>query len=308
MRKSERRAQTREAPVGRSEIASATGGGRNSTGVDRVAKFAISLAFHAFAEARRAIGKLLGHKQPPTVVAIYYHHVLDSERDRFAYQLDHLLRWTIPIRADHRDSLPPAARYSIVTADDGWISFAKNAVPELESRKIPVTIFAMSHRLGESVDGITWDRVMTEEKLRELRSPLVTIGSHTATHARMTTLDEHAAMRELRDSRLRLSSIIGEDVNMFCFPYGDLADRIVPFCKEAGYQRVFAGSPGLADLREYVVPRVRVDPSDWPLEFHLKVMGAYRWLPTAIRLKRWIRSAGRDSSRDLERSQGVRSA
>ncbi len=42
--------------------------------------------------------------------------------------------------------------------------------------------------------------------------------------------------------------------------------------------------------------RVRVDPTDWPLEFHLKLMGAYRWLPMAIALKRRLLATVRGGS------------
>jgi len=34
------------------------------------------------------------------------------------------------------------------------------------------------------------------------------------------------------------------------------------------------------------VGRVRVDPTDSPIEFRLKLLGAYRWLPLAFSWKR----------------------
>ena len=116
------------------------------------------------------------------------------------------------------EPLAAGVRYSIVTADDGWKSFADNALPELQRRNIPVTIFAISERLGQSVDGITFDRLVTAEELRALDASLVTIGLHTATHAMMSTLEEPDAMRELRESHDHLATVSGRDVTMFCFP------------------------------------------------------------------------------------------
>ena len=61
-------------------------------------------------------------------------------------------------------------------------------------------------------------------------------------------------------------------------------------CRAAGYTRVFGGmpSPALGDPHEFLIGRVRVDPTDWLVEFHLKLMGAYDWVPFAADLKRRI--------------------
>jgi peptidoglycan/xylan/chitin deacetylase (PgdA/CDA1 family) len=263
----------------------------------RLIKFLISLAFYAFAEGWRALLELTRMSPPASAVVIYYHHVSKEQRESFARQLDQLARWTTPLRGDFCQPLTPNARYSIVTVDDGWKSFADYAVPELQNRNIPVAMFAISARLGSSVDGIGFDRLVTPDELRALDPRIVTIGSHTATHAIMTALSPSDAARELRESRAQLAAILGHDVTMFCFPYGAYSDDLLPLCREAGYQRVFTCMPALANPAQFVLGRVRVDPTDWPLEFHLKLMGAYRWLPMAIALKRRLLAAIRGGSR-----------
>jgi peptidoglycan/xylan/chitin deacetylase (PgdA/CDA1 family) len=263
----------------------------------RLIKFLISLAFYAFSETWRALLRLTGKSTPPSAVVIYYHHVLKEQQESFARQLDHLTRWTTPLRGDCRDPLAENTRYAIVTVDDGWKSFADYAVPELRKRNIPVAMFAISGRLGSSVDGIGFDRLVTPDELRALDGGSVTIGSHTATHAIMTSLSAADAARELRESRAQLAAILGHDVTMFCFPYGAYSDDLIPLCRDAGYERVFTCMPTLANPAEFVQGRVRVDPTDWPLEFHLKLMGAYRWLPMAIALKRRLLATIRGGSR-----------
>ncbi len=265
--------------------------------VPRLVKFVISLAFYVASESWRVLLRVLGKTPAPGAIVIYYHHVLNDERARFSRQLDHLQRWTKPLPTDAGGPLRPDARYSMLTVDDGWKSFADNAVPEIERRNIPVTIFAISHRLGQSVDDIEFDRLVTADELRALNSRLVTIGSHTATHAKMATLSAQDALRELRESREKLATILGHDVTTFCFPYGAYTDELIPICREAGYERIFTCVPTIADPSRFVLGRVRVDPSDWPLEFHLKLMGAYRWLPMAIAWKRILLSPIRGSSR-----------
>lgn len=259
--------------------------------IRRLAKFLIAAAYYGARETSHALARLLGMRQPGVASVIYYHQVPPEERSRFARQMDHLLRWTQPIRADHRERLPAGKRYVMVTMDDGWNSFVENALPEMRNRHIPVTIFVIADRTGDSMGEAT-DRIISEEELRglspDIANGLVTIGSHTSTHAFITTMSRREAWRELADSRARLALILGREVSLFCFPFGLHSAELVDLCRAAGYERVFGGmpAPALRDPREFLIGRVRVDPADWLAEFHLKLMGAYDWVPLAADLKR----------------------
>ena len=259
----------------------------------RLAKLSGSLFFYAGAAARRRIRSAFGNACPAQTIAIGYHHVRDTERDRFARQLDHLRRWTTPVSVDF-DRFVDGVRYSIVTADDGWKSFAENAVPEFVRNKIPLTIFVIASRLGKGIDDIEDDRIINEDELRKLVAQNVNIGSHTANHVMMTALTEAGAWRELVSSREKLSAMAGTPIDSFCFPYGEYSLELADLARTAGYKRVFTSIPYLGDHPDRATPRVRVDPSDWPLEFHLKIMGAYSWISRLICWKRrLIGSRGR---------------
>jgi peptidoglycan/xylan/chitin deacetylase (PgdA/CDA1 family) len=101
-------------------------------------------------------------------LAIYYHQVRRDERDRFAWQMDHLLRWVKSVRAGDLNPNGEELRRIAVTADDGWLSFVENALPELEKRNIPLTLFIVSHRLGDTF-GDSSDRPISESELLNLR-------------------------------------------------------------------------------------------------------------------------------------------
>jgi peptidoglycan/xylan/chitin deacetylase (PgdA/CDA1 family) len=261
--------------------------------INRLAKFVISAAFYTVRGVLRAVLRLFGRPQRGLAVGIYYHQVLPEQRARFARQMDHLVRWAEPIRADHMEPLPEGKSFVMVTADDGWKSFVENALPELRSRHIPVTIFVIADRTGDSLGEVA-DRIVSEEELcglvPDIARGLVTIGSHTSTHASITTLDRREAWRELADSRTRLQGILDRDVTLFCFPFSSQSAEAVEMCRAAGYTRVFGGmpEPALGDPHEFLIGRVRVDPTDWLVEFHLKLMGAYDWVPFAADLKRRI--------------------
>jgi hypothetical protein len=106
----------------------------------------------------------------------------------------------------------------------------------------------------------------------------------------LTTLDEEGARQELYQSRMKLEALLNRQVTLFSFPFGDFNLKLIQWCREAGYKRVFTGLP-IAALHEpasFAMGRVPVNPSDSLLEFRLKVLGAYRWLPYAFVLKRRI--------------------
>jgi peptidoglycan/xylan/chitin deacetylase (PgdA/CDA1 family) len=128
---------------------------------------------------------------------------------------------------------------------------------------------------------------MTTEELRRMPPELIAIGSHTARHTRMSAVDANRGHDELQRSRRALEQILGRDITLFCFPFGAYNSEALEWCLQAGYERVFTCDPTMAFRApgEFVTGRVAVDPSDWPLEFHLKLMGAYRWLPAAFALK-----------------------
>jgi len=267
-----------------------------SNPITRVTKLLSSLAFYVFREGLRAVSRLLGHKRPGVAVAIFYHQVFSEDRARFARQMDHLRRWVEPIRADHVEPLLAGARYAIVTVDDGWASFVENALPELRCRNIPVAIFVIAGRMGDSM-GETADHIVSEQELLglapDIARGLVTIGSHTSTHARLTALSQGEALRELTGSRARLEQVLEREVNLFCFPFGSASAETIELCRAVHYKRIFRAmpSPALRDPHEFLIGRVRVDPSDWLLEFHLKLMGAYDWVPFAAALKRRVLKA-----------------
>ncbi|HXN86009.1 MAG TPA: polysaccharide deacetylase family protein [Candidatus Binataceae bacterium] len=260
--------------------------------VVRVTKLLGSLIFYFVSESWRFVCRLAGRNPPAIVTCIYYHHVPNDERQRFAAQMDHLLRWTAPLSS--ADQAPSAGgHYTVVTADDGWKSFAENAVPELVKRKIPATIFVISDRLGQTVDDIATDRIVSETELREI-ARVIRIGSHTATHPRMTELSEADARRELSESRTRLAAYSGGLISAFCFPYGAHNQELTLLARECGYQQVYVGVPAEGSITDAPIGRFAIDPPDSMLEFHLKIMGAYRWVHLLVRLKQKMLPSRRD--------------
>lgn len=133
------------------------------------------------------------------------------------------------------------------------------------------------------------------EELREIAaSEIMEIGSHCITHPNLVQLSEDEVRLELQESRKTLQAMLGKQIYSVSFPYGSAAERELKLAREAGYRFMFSITPQIlvAKVESGLIGRVSVQPTDWPLEFRLKILGAYRWLPVASAWKGKLRKRG----------------
>jgi peptidoglycan/xylan/chitin deacetylase (PgdA/CDA1 family) len=231
--------------------------------------------------------RLLGRRPRAGCVVIYYHAVDPGQRVRFAGQMDDLLRLAKPVPAS-LSGLPDSPKHCCaVTFDDGFVSVLENALPELELRNIPAAFFVPTGSLGgppawvKAASPARHQRVLSAEQLMRLKDHrLLAIGSHSISHPNFLKLDPAQARRELEQSKAELETLLGRKVGLFSFPHGACDSQTIGLARAAGYDRVFTINPcnAFTGPDSFVLGRVLVDPSDWPLEFRLKILGAYRWL------------------------------
>lgn len=262
----------------------------------RLIKLIFSIIVWGYDQLRRFFWGLFRKTVPGTCIVLYYHMVGQKGRQDFALQMDVILRNAVPIRADTKKPLTPNTHHVAVTFDDGFVDIFENAFPELMKRNFPFTIFVPTGYLGKYPEWIEKEEyrsyrgpVMSEVQLRDIRKyELVTIGSHCVSHTDLRSMDENSSKREIQSSKNELENIIGQKINLLSFPHGAYTDKCIEFSRQAGYERVFTINPslGLLSPNEFVTGRISVGTGDWPFEFSLKVLGAYRWLPWAYSLKR----------------------
>jgi peptidoglycan/xylan/chitin deacetylase (PgdA/CDA1 family) len=257
----------------------------------RALKCGVSLFVFLFDETWKTLVGVFGQTPAGKCVVLYYHSVPASERRLFAQQLNVVISCARPIRTSEDINSASERDCVAITFDDGFENFLTQALPELEKRKIPATVFVIADGMNREFGSDTYaEKLLSLEQVRSLPSGLVTIGSHTLTHPMLTQVEEGEACREIQDSRAKLEGMLDREVRQFSFPFGGFNEKLVECCREAGYERVYTTLPTFAFEQggEFVVGRVRVDPTDWPLEFRLKLAGAYRWLPMIFSLKRRI--------------------
>lgn len=242
-----------------------------------------------------AIGILRGGRRG--VVVLCYHGIADSQRSRFAWQMNHVADRAI----DAGDIEAAAARRArrprvCVTFDDAFANLARNALPVMQQLEVPATIFAVPGNLG---DMPRWtmppnhpearEPILSAAQLAAVQSPLCRIGSHTLTHPDLTDLSPPQVRRQLVQSRRQLRQILQVGIEDLALPFGACNSRVLTAAREAGYRRVFTLEPCLEPLSAGILGRFSMDPDAWRLEFLLTCAGAYTWLRTWRRLVRRLR-------------------
>jgi len=266
--------------------------------INRIIKLGISILYYCFYKIISSVFGLAGKKPPATFEVLYYHEIYSEHKELFARQVKDIIRITEPVGSGFKGQLSNGKHYVAVTFDDGFQCLLDNAFPELVQHKIPFTVFMPSAYIGKHPGWITDtnnpnhnETVMTSEQINSLPKNLVTIGSHCVTHPNLNLLKQSDAVKELVDSRKQLNEIIDTEVTLLAFPYGEYSKNIVEWSKKAGYVRVFSGlpDPPFSEKFGFLAGRISVTPYDWPIEFRLKLRGAYQWLPLAVTVKGTMR-------------------
>ncbi len=152
-----------------------------------------------------------------------------------------------------------------VTFDDALRGVLEQAAPILEEHRAPATVFVVTDVVG--VDPPFWpgaDRTLREDELRALcASGLVTLGSHTATHASLPDVSPEDRARELTDSRVWLEELTGADVDLFAYPFGHHDPASETATVAAGYRAACTFTFGrvTAATRAGALPRFCIGPA-----------------------------------------------
>jgi peptidoglycan/xylan/chitin deacetylase (PgdA/CDA1 family) len=127
-----------------------------------------------------------------------------------------------------------------ITFDDGFRNVHSNALPILNLFDFTATSYIVSRQIGgfnkwDAPVGIPYSACMSKSQLLEWARYGHEIGAHTLDHVHLTAIPLAEARRQVIDVRHELEDIVGDPVQAFSYPYGDVSTQIQHLAEEAGY-------------------------------------------------------------------------
>ena len=163
-----------------------------------------------------------------------------------------------------------------ITFDDGYLDTYEIASPYLIENNIPFTVFVITDFIKNEKKGF-----MNENMLKELsKNNLVTIGSHSMSHHKLTELDNESIYNELNYSKLYLEDLLGKEVTTLSYPHGKFNNRIIKKAHQAGYKLAFSSkfNSNKKNENKFSLCRSEIWNTDTIEILNQKLIGNWDWL------------------------------
>ena len=220
---------------------------------------------------------------PQGVVVLEYHHINDDVgNDGWAYtvpvadfaeQLDYLQAegYTTITMQDFmrakkgKQELP--AKPVVLTFDDGYEDNYTTLLPMLEERHMTAVVYMVTNSIGRK-DYLSWNQ------LRDMQARGIEIGSHTANHQPLTSLDREKQAEEMKLSKLLMEWNGLKTIYSFSYPNGAYDEGMPDLLRDNEYLNAVTGDGGLNTLKTnpYLLQRTNIPhPRLGLLEFKLRL-------------------------------------
>ena len=141
----------------------------------------------------------------------------------------------------------------VLTFDDGYADNYTTLLPMLEERGMKAVVFMVTNDIGRP-GYLTWDQ------LRDMEKRGIELGSHTANHQPLTTLDAQMRTDELKLSKLLMEWNGLKTVFAFSYPNGAYDEELPKLLQENEYLAAVTGEAGLNTMKTdpYLLHRINI--------------------------------------------------
>ena len=160
--------------------------------------------------------------------------------------------------------------FGALSFDDAHLDNYTTVYPLLKSLQLPATFFVPSGLLGRS-------NGMTRSMVREVAESGITIGSHSITHRRLTTLSRQEVETELRDSKAALEDLTGMECREFAYPYGLHDQTTMAIAESTGYACAFGASLRESPQTCFALPRTTIPNTNSQWSYRMTLQDVYVW-------------------------------
>ena len=146
-------------------------------------------------------------------------------------------------------------RKVLLTIDDGFLSFYKNAWPVLKKRKIPFILFISTKEVG-SFNYMSWDQIIEIYK-----EDFVEIGNHSHTHEYLVDENEDTIKFDIQKSINIFEKKLGKNSDFFSYPFGEYSISFKNIIRSLGFKYAFGQHSGVIDETKnlYELPRFPIN-------------------------------------------------
>ena len=122
--------------------------------------------------------------------------------------------------------LPP--RPLIISFDDGHLNNYTTAFPIMQKYGFTGVLYIVANYMGV-------DQYMNADQIKEMAAAGWEVGSHSISHADLTSLDPYNQRHEVVDSRTLLETELGVPVLTIAYPFGISNPGVIDYAHFAGY-------------------------------------------------------------------------
>ncbi len=149
----------------------------------------------------------------------------------------------------------------LITIDDAFLSFYKNAWPYLKREKIPFILFVSTEAVGKT-GYMSWQQIQEIEK-----EPYAYIGNHSHSHDYLVDLDTENFLSDINTSIKIFNQHLGYNPIFFSYPFGEYSKTIKDFISK-NFDFAFGQHSGVIDVNKdpYELPRFPINEKYGDLE------------------------------------------
>ncbi len=155
------------------------------------------------------------------------------------------------------------ARPIVLTFDDGYADFHREALPVLARYGCTATLFVTTGWVadaGEHAAGTPLDHMLGWSQIDEVFAAGIEVAAHSHSHAQLDQLSDVALTHELSLSKALLENRLGQEVPSLAYPYGYSSVRVRAAVRGAGYR--YAAAVANATMRPqadpFALPRLTI--------------------------------------------------
>ena len=158
----------------------------------------------------------------------------------------------------------------MLTFDDGYADNYSTMLPILEAHGMTAVVYVITNEIGQA-------GYLTFDELKDMQRRGIEIGSHTADHLPLTSLDEKTRDKQIRESKIFLEWGGLQTIYSLSYPNGAFNADIVEILRRSEYLTAVTGEAGLNTLatNPYELYRVHIRRPRFGLaEFKFRLMKA----------------------------------